>query len=170
MLYGQPSTLINTAGTDNPNDFYLRHLDRTDNFLNDNSYDAKVDYHIPFKVSDDFSGTLSAGGKYHKFDRICNGVSNYFGIISAASTHAVQILNWLKQNINPNASGVNLYGVSALNFLNSKYTPPTFLNGTYKLDTWGFDMGILNSLGKQWYISNTSQYWADGPQSYNSDI
>ena len=77
--YASPAYLITLAGPDNPNTTYLTELDKTNNFLNDNSYDTKVDYHIPFKVSDDFSGKISLGGKYHKFDRISTGWSQDYG-------------------------------------------------------------------------------------------
>ena len=65
--YADPSTLIALAGPDNPNNTYLTELDRVNNFINDNSYDIKkVDYHIPFKISDNFSEKISLGDKYHK--------------------------------------------------------------------------------------------------------
>jgi hypothetical protein len=49
LIYANPSNLINIAGADNPANFYLQALDRTDNSLNDNDYDAKIDYTIPFR-------------------------------------------------------------------------------------------------------------------------
>ena len=169
LIYAQPATLINLAGNDNTNYIYIRGLDRTDNFLNDNSYDTKVDYHIPFKVSDSFSGKISLGGKYHKFDRVSNCISYDYGIESAANSHALSIITWLKQNIDPNASGYDAFGVASRNFLASNYTPPTFLNGRYKMDPWGFDMGILGKLGDAWYAGSSNSYFTNGPDSYNSD-
>jgi TonB-dependent receptor len=59
-------------------------------------------------------------------------------------------------------------GMSALIFLDDKYIPPTFLNGKYKLDTWGYDMGILGSIGEKWYKDNYVFYAIDGTQSYHS--
>jgi hypothetical protein len=64
--YADTATLRALAGPDSPNNTYLTELDRVDNFLNANSYDIKVDYHVPFKISDDYSGKISVGGKYHK--------------------------------------------------------------------------------------------------------
>ena len=78
FTYATPSALIGLAGADDPNKFFLRNLDHSYNFLNDNSYDAKVDYHIPFKLGDELSGKISLGGKYHAFDRYNNGVSVFY--------------------------------------------------------------------------------------------
>jgi TonB-dependent receptor len=169
FVYAQPATLINLVGADNINNIYIQGLEKTDNFLNDNSYDTKIDYHIPFRVSDSFSGKISLGGKYHKFDRMSKDTSIHFGIESAANSHALSIITWLKQNINPNASGYDINGVASRNFLASNYTPPTFLNGRYTMDPWGFDMGILRKLGDAWYPIASDSYYTDGPDSYNSD-
>ncbi|MFZ1979349.1 MAG: TonB-dependent receptor [Bacteroidota bacterium] len=169
LVYAQPANLINLAGNDNINDIYLRGLDKTDNFLNDNSYDTKVDYHIPFRVSDYLSGKISLGGKYHKFDRVSKDTSVEYGIESAANSHALSIMTWLQQNVNSNASGYNIYGVAVPNFLASNYTPPTFLNGRYTMDPWGFNMGILKKLGDVWYATSSDSYYTDGPDSFNSD-
>jgi len=63
LIYADPAYLINLVGADNPAYFSMTNLDKTNNFLNDNSYDTKVDYNIPFKLSDSFSGKISVGGK-----------------------------------------------------------------------------------------------------------
>ena len=85
-------------------------------------------------------------------------------------SHADLIVAWLQQHGYPNAGGADpLYGVSVLNFLAKNYTPPTFLNGRYQLDPWGFNMGLLNSLGQDWYNGDPNRYYTNGPQSYNSD-
>jgi TonB-dependent receptor len=173
FTFADPKSLMATAGDNNPANMYLRNLDITDNSLNDNTYDARVDYHIPFKLSDAFSGKMSVGGKYHEFSRSNNGTSQYFNMEWGGSAPRQQaFIAWLKQNVNPAASmsGVNLnHGITGLYFMDSKYTPPKFLNGDYKLDTWGYDMALLRSVGERYYQANGSGYYLDGAQSYNSD-
>jgi TonB-dependent receptor len=48
------------------------------------------------------------------------------------------------------------------------YVPPSFLNGDYKLDSWGYNLGLLNSIGQKFYSIYSAGYVTDGPQSYNS--
>ena len=60
------------------NHWCMPDIDYAHNFLNDNSNDVRLDYHIPFRVSDYLSGTISLGGKYHEFDRVTNGFSEYY--------------------------------------------------------------------------------------------
>ena len=168
LIYADPAYLINLVGADNPAYFSMTNLDKTNNFLNDNSYDTKVDYNIPFKLSDSFSGKISVGGKYHKFDRNNYGNSIYFLMDFGDYPASIYFLKWFQQNVDPNASGRTAIGVSGLNFMDAHYTPPTFLNGRYKLDTWGYDMGLLRWIGENYYNYNGIQYWGDGPQSFNN--
>jgi TonB-dependent receptor len=168
LIYADPAYIINLVVADNPAYFSIRNLDKTNNSLNDNSYDIKVDYHIPFKLSDSFSGKISVGGKYHKFDRNNYGNSIYYYTYMTDSYDNRDFLKWLQQNVNPNASGIIADGVSGLNFMDAHYTPPTFLNGRYKLDTWGYDMALLRWIGENYYNYNGIQYWGDGPQSFNN--
>jgi TonB-dependent receptor len=168
LIYANPSNLINIAGADNPANFYLQALDRTDNSLNDNDYDAKIDYTIPFKLSNSFSGKISFGGKYHDFDRNNMGTSQDYGIASAIGSHAVSILNYVKEYANPNANNITVYGISGENFMQTNYLAPTFLNGDYKLDNWAYNMGLLEKVGSGFFPGNMLSYYVNGPQSYNS--
>ncbi len=43
-----------------------------DTKLTDESYDAKLDWKAPFKLSDSFSGYVKVGGKYHSDKRTSN--------------------------------------------------------------------------------------------------
>jgi len=168
--FAKPSTLITLAGANNPSNFYLRNLDATDNFLNDNTYDGKLDYHVPFKLSDEFTGKISVGGKYHSFVRTNRGNSQYFNMEwggSGARQDAFQA--WVQANINPAYYPKNLnHGISGKYFTQSGYNPPKFLNGDYTLDPWSYSPGLLNEIGQAYYDSNAVKYYTDGPQTYNS--
>jgi TonB-dependent receptor len=171
-VYADPASLINLAGADNPANMYLRNLDKTNNFLNDNTTDAKLDYHIPFRVSDEFSGKLSLGGKYHKFNRVNDGTSIYYNMEWGGSSQRADLfMAWLT-TIDPNAPNNPRVerGVSGMNFMDKSYTPPSFLNGRYQLDNWGYNLGYMNWIGQNFYTDHAVQYWVDGPQSFNSDF
>lgn len=172
-IFANPATLIKSAGLDNPKNFILLNLDATNNFLNDNDYDVKVDYNIPFKYSDDLSGKFSVGGKFHELDRDNQGVSYYYNMEwGGMAQHQAAFQSWLMTHGVPNAklgdqvSGIG--GSSGLNFMDPNYTPPKFLNGQYTLDNWGYDMGFLYNVGKEHYADQAPQYWTDGPQTFNS--
>jgi TonB-dependent receptor len=80
-------------------------------------------------------------------------------------------MEWFRDNHNPNTSAMDINlnrGFSGLKLMDSKYTPPTFLNGKYKLDTWGYDIALLRSIGEKYYQANGAAYYVDGVQSYNS--
>jgi TonB-dependent receptor len=170
FTYAEPASLMGLAGADDPEHFYLRNLERTINSLNDNSYDTKVDYHVPFKLSDSFSGKISIGGKYHKFDRKNKGTSEFIDFEYGGNTYKVAaFIEWCQQNIKQMPIGTDINrGMSALVFMDDDYTPPTFLNGKYKLDSWGYDMDILHSIGEIYYQANTPLYATDAVQTYNS--
>jgi TonB-dependent receptor len=170
FVYADPSSLMDLAGADNPANFYLPSIRKINNFLNDNSYDTKIDYHIPFKLSDSFSGKISLGGKYHKFDRYNNGTNIYFNMSGGGSSmRQVAFMTWLQQYVDPNANGIdNNGGISGMNFIDARYTPPLFLNGRFKLDNWSYNLGLLRSIGESYYEYNGPRYWVDGPQSYNN--
>ncbi len=67
--FTQPSVLMDYLGVQDPNYSLLQEPWMIDNALTDQSYDAKVDWKVPFTISDNFSGVLSAGGKYHSVNR-----------------------------------------------------------------------------------------------------
>jgi TonB-dependent receptor len=71
LAYGEPLALVKAMGVIDPNNatsslnnIYVGSAD-----LTDASYDAKLDWKVPFKLSDYLSGRLILGGKYHSVDR-----------------------------------------------------------------------------------------------------
>jgi TonB-dependent receptor len=169
-LYANPASLMALAGSDKPTDFYLRTLERTDNSLNDNDYDLKLDYTIPFKLSDDLSGKFYAGGKFHEMDRNNRGNSSEFSLeYGGNETKREAFLLWLNQNFIPNATGTNPnHGISGLNFIDHNYTAPKFLNGRYTMDPWEYNIGLLSDIGREYYEQFPELYSVVGPESYNS--
>ncbi|MGA9408320.1 MAG: TonB-dependent receptor [Bacteroidota bacterium] len=75
LAYGQPLPLINQMGVFAPGNVnsLLNNINVSNSNLSDADYDAKVDWKVPFKLSDYISGKLSVGGKYHSVDRTSAG-------------------------------------------------------------------------------------------------
>jgi TonB-dependent receptor len=65
LIDAQPSGLITAMGPSNPNNTYIQNFEIYNVTLLDENYDGKLDYNIPFRFTDDLSGALSVGGKYH---------------------------------------------------------------------------------------------------------
>ena len=157
------------------NHWCMPDIDYAHNFLNDNSNDVRLDYHIPFRVSDYLSGTISLGGKYHEFDRVTNGFSEYFDIqYEGGPWSPVERFSSFLQHYYPGPYNtffdVN-WGISAMNFIQSNYTAPKFLKGAYPLPSWGYDSGLLYNIGQKWQAYEPQNQWlVDGAQSYNSDM
>ena len=168
------STLIASSYRNlNENNWYMPDIDYAHNFLNDNSNDVRVDYHIPFRVSEYLSGTMSLGGKYHEFDRMTNSLSEYYYTGTGGAVMLNPFVAFMEHYYpNPwnNVSDIN-WGISAMNFIQANYTTPTFLKGAYQLPSWGYDSGLLYNIGQRWQgFMPQSQWLVDGPQTYNSDM
>ena len=75
LTYGTPLNLINAMGVFNPGNpsSYLNNIQISNADLVDATYDAKLDWKIPFKLSDYISGKISLGGKYHSVNRTSIG-------------------------------------------------------------------------------------------------
>ena len=175
-LYAQPSALLSVAVPllKRPNYWNMPEIDYAHNFLNDNTNDVKIDYHIPFRVSDDFSGTVSIGGKYHEFDRVTTGFSEYYSDQWGGSDLREPQISAFLQHYYPGPYNTTIdvnQGISAMNFLQNGYTAPTFLKGAYQLPSWSYDFNLLYNIGQNWlaYLPQ-GQWWVDGVQSYNSDM
>ena len=64
VIYGTPLALINSMGVFNPSDknSYLNNINVTNSNLSDALLDAKLDWKVPFKFSDNISGKISLAG------------------------------------------------------------------------------------------------------------
>jgi TonB-dependent receptor len=174
-IYTQPSTLINIAKPNLKEDQWcMPYIDYAHNFLNDNTNDTKADYKIPFRISDYLSGTVTVGGKYHAFDRVTDGNSIYFNMQWGGSVGRQAAFSSFLQAYYPTPYDTKIdvnQGLSAQNFTQSNYTPPTFLKGAYEWLQWGYDPNLLYNIGKAWQAYEPlSQWWVDGSDSYNSVI
>jgi TonB-dependent receptor len=181
-VYGQPSALMAISyPLLNGNNWYMPDIDYAQNFLNDNTNDVRIDYHIPFKVSDYLSGIISLGGKYHEFDRVTSGMSEYYDMHwNGTGRSRGSLFGLFLAEYYPTPYDMEIdvnQGPSARNFTQYGYTAPTFLKGVYKLPSFGYDMGLLYSIGQKWlaflplsFVGWGRAWSVDVPQNYNSDM
>ncbi|HTX19878.1 MAG TPA: TonB-dependent receptor, partial [Bacteroidota bacterium] len=177
LIYGQPTSLIGDLGLFDPgtpsvpntnatlNNMYLRNTD-----LTDEAYDYKADWKIPFTLTDDVSGKLSLGGKYHTVNRTSTNsrVFDYWQF-GAGKAHRIDLINtfpFLYENgLNADQSA---NGPLAFPFVDPSYNRSNILgysNGigwnVYRLidmmNTYSFTLG------------NVADYWMDGPNDYNQN-
>ena len=128
--FTQPSSLMNYMGvqlSQNSSGKSLSSVQQlyvSNTTLSDEEYDAKVDWKVPFKMSDNFSGVLSAGGKYHSVKRSSNYVQNYLYIQFGQGAGTRESLAVFAAKLDPRFSTdlSNPQGLEAHNFTDPNYT------------------------------------------------
>jgi TonB-dependent receptor len=175
--YGEPSDLIRTQGVLNPYASVggnalttLNNLYENVANLTDESYDVKADWKIPFKLSDSFSGIISAGGKYHETTRNSSNLRYYFNVQYGGSAlrrqnliHAFPFLN--------GADVSNSSGIPASYFVDPNYKTTNILG--YPIGP-GFNVNKCSAVMNTIYPLNYTDpldftFYHDGVGSYNQD-
>jgi len=169
----QPSVLMAYNGVQQPNNSELQHLYMQSNALTDISYDAKADWKIHFSMSEDFSGVLSVGGKYHGVDRTNTqykaGPSIQYG--GPAGTR-VQLIDYLTAKYPGFYSDPSdQTGIQAFNFVDPNYKGGAILG--YPIGPQ-YDVYKLLSINSYFYAnqgpaSADNSYRLDGVNSYNQN-
>jgi TonB-dependent receptor len=167
LIYGQPSSLINSMGVMNPysTNTTLYWLYDSNTNLTDESYDTKMDWKVPFKLSDYLSGKLSLGGKYHQTTRNSDNTRVYYNVQYGGSAERRRTL----VSAFPYLSGVNTNletGVPAYPFADAGYTRTSILG--YPIGG-GFDVYKLSNLMNTIYPAWKSIFYDDGPEDYSLD-
>ncbi len=169
LIYRQPIEAIELLGGPDSlkiEDSYLREFSLGDSKLTDKSYDVKLDYKYSFSLSDNFSGSIKIGGKYHTMNRDSDGEGKYSGFEYGTGVGRKEALKELYPWIE---LGANQRGVSAVNFVDSNYNPGKFLNGRYKLG-WSGDIDLLSEIQEGYYnVDNGAKYSFRGADSYRRD-
>ncbi|HTX18286.1 MAG TPA: TonB-dependent receptor, partial [Bacteroidota bacterium] len=164
LIYGQPSALIADMGVMTPSNALLWNIYRNNSDLTDQSYDAKADWKVPFKFWDDFSGKISAGGKYHDVSRASTNWRGYYNVQWGGSKgrrdSIVNRFAFLTGDNTNNAVG----GLEARFFTDPDYTRTSVL---------GYPVGPSYDIDKMSWMENIayqlwgSAYYLDGPNTYN---
>ena len=168
LIYGKPSALIGDMGVMNATQSVLWNIYETNTNLTDESYDAKIDWKVPFKLSEDFSGKLSIGGKYHDVDRSNDNTRLYYDVQYGGSKgrrqNLIAAIPFLA-GANPSPT-VEEGGIEATYFVDPSYTRTSIL---------GYPIGVAYDPYRLAYMENTifpawqSAYYWDGVGSYDQN-
>ena len=137
--------------------------------LIDRNKGVNLDYSIPFKISEDLKGKIKLGGKFFQLTRVSEGYG---------SSTSFQYSNTINRNVMLNKFGITAsadpqVGIDADRYItvyNKNYTPPKFIDGTYKLpfmpnvDTLTNEQGVVTKDLK----SDGELYYVSGNQAYNN--
>jgi TonB-dependent receptor len=173
LVYGQPSRLINDMGVMNPANSILWNIIDSDTKLTDNSYDAKLDWKIPFRLSESFSGKISVGGKYHSVDRTSKDtVLSYDVQWGGSHGRIVELVNEFSSGENDFLKGANTNlttgGIQGTYFVDPNYSRTSILG--YPIGQQ-YDPYLLSYMENTIFPAWEAAYYVDGPgcfdQNYN---
>jgi TonB-dependent receptor len=174
VIYGQPLDLIHTQGTFNANDpnstFFNMAINNTS--VNDDQYDAKIDWKVPFKVSDFLSGKLSVGGKYHTLMRTSSGSQIFDQILfGQGAGNRLDLVNSIPylNGINPNGgANAGQAGLPAYPWLDPSYGRSSILG--YPIGN-SFDVYKLSAMQNYYAfgLNKVQIYFQSGPNDYNQN-
>ncbi len=174
LIYKLPSIVMDSIGGAEGlkiEDTYLQEFNTGDQFLTDESYDARLDYELSYAFGW-LSGKLQLGGKFHQLTRTSNGTSRYcsfqWGGASGRRRALVDMFPWIVTDFGAQR------GINASNFVDQGYDPGEFLNGRYALG-WSADIDLLKDLQNQFYPiygpegDSAILYFVRGLESYRRD-
>ncbi|MEM6801206.1 MAG: TonB-dependent receptor [Bacteroidota bacterium] len=166
-----PDTLLNKYGQTNVQNTYLQNINRSTFDLQDEHYDVRLDWSIPFHIGKDISGKFSIGGKYHvlqrKSDAFRETTDFQFGGGSARRIPFVSLFPEIDDSKSTNR------GLWAPFFSNPSYDPGNFLAGRYQI-YWGPDFNRLVEVQNTFRSSYSAEeiegfYVTDGVSSLQRD-
>jgi len=175
LIYAQPLALINAMGVLDPNNTNstLYNLLRNNTDLTDESYDAKVDWKVPFKFSDSFSGRLSVGGKYHSVRRTSSNMQDYVYMWYGNGAENRRIIDTTFRNLFPQLSRIppssvsNLQaGIYAYPFLDPGYTRTNILG--YPIGP-SWNIPGMTEMANALFADPNISIWTSGPNDYNQN-
>ena len=168
-LYGDPLALMRYQGVMDPTSTgsTLHDMVITHSQLNDESFDLKADWKIPFVLSDDLSGKFSVGAKTHGITRTSrqSSVHDYllYGNGQTFRDTLVKSFPQFFPGVNSKASQAGLY---CFGLVDPNYRTTNIL---------GYPVGPGFDLSKMMYMQNTyynnlggkTGYFVNGPPSFN---
>jgi len=175
LIYGTPNSLMNVAGVFDPKNsnsaFTGAYVNNAK--LLDESYDVKLDWKIPIKFYDSFTGTLSAGGKYHAVNRT-NSNNDYFLYVLYGQGKG-NLIN-LTNGMIPFLKGAQYdqtKGIYALPFVDPSISRTDILgypiSGLKGVTRNAWNINNLTSMMNYYYSNYTSNFYLNAPTSYGQD-
>ena len=169
LIFGQPSNLVKITGVLDPGNSTLQTMYVNNTNLSSQDYDAKIDWKVPFKLSDFFSGTLSAGGKYHNTSRTSDNYRELDYILyGAGANNRIDLVRAF-----PFLAGAytgNSQGIPASYFVDPSYTRASILG--YNIGP-GYNIYQLVDMQNTYYPSRSRKigglYYTDGPSDYSQN-
>lgn len=172
-IYGEPLTLINLFGVMDPknaNSTLTRFLTNNTS-LSDKSYDAKLDWKIPFKLADySISGVISAGGKYHYVDRSSGNTQRWLYIqYGQGAGNRIKLVSTF-----PYLTGVSTAsqsGIPSYPWVDPTYTRTSILgypiDGLGGINKNGWNINQLVNMQNTFYAQYSNLYYYAGVNDYN---
>ncbi len=164
-IYALPSTLVQIQGVQNPANSTLWNLYESNTYLRDESYDAKVDWKIPFKLSDSFSGILKTGGKYHQTNRNNENTHIYYNVQYGGSKGRRQRLIAAVPFLHGSNDALE-GGLQAAPFVDPSYDVRSILG--YPIGP-GYSIYKLEEMMNTIYPAWVPDFYQDGVGDFNQD-
>lgn len=153
-----PDTLLDRYGQTSIENSFFQNLSVSDFDLQDEHYDARLDWSIPFNLGTNVNVKFSTGGKYHllvrQSDAFRETTDFQFGGGGARRIPFVNLFPWIDDNKSSNR------GLWAPFFGDPSYDPGNFLDGRYQI-FWGPDFDLLTGI-QDTFRSSYSQEEIDG--------
>ena len=166
LIFRLPSDVLETFGGTSADSTFLQSHSVNENKLSDNTFGLKLDWNIPFKLTDKFSGTFSFGGKYQNLNRTNDNFQEFVNYQYGAGRPRKEGLVELFPEIITNLSAQN--GISANNWVDPSYNPGQFLDGRYELG-WGANIDLLNNMHDLYYQEHPGFYQKNGYNNFFKD-
>ncbi len=169
LAFAQPLALMGSMGVMDPGNVnaVLRDMSISNTTLKDESYDAKVDWRIPFKLSDAYSGKFSLGGKFHRVDRVSGNtqVHDYL-LFGQGANNRINLIDTY-----PFLTGLNktlLGGIPASPFPDPGYTRRNILGFPIGAG-WNIDRLVYMQNNYYYGLNNEPRYFQNGLNDFNQD-
>ena len=165
VIFAQPSQLMAVQGVMDATNSTLWDIFNSNTNLTDESYDAKLDWRVPFTLSDALSGKLSVGGKYHEVTRSSSNTHLWYDVQWGGSkSRRVTLINAFPYLYGTNE---NLEaGIQAFPFVDPGYTRTSMLG--YPLGP-GYNVGRLTGMLNTIFPSWQDMFYRDGVGSFNQN-
>jgi TonB-dependent receptor len=171
--FTQPSILMDYLGVQQPRNSWLQNLYMLNTTLTDISYDLKADWKVPLRISDNLSGILSVGGKYHNIERTSDRFKASPSIqYGGGGNGRIDLINYLATTYpgfysDPSAQT----GVQASGLADPNYTGGNVLGYAIGPQYNVYQLISANNFFWSHFGPSTAinRYYVDGVSSYNQD-
>ena len=168
LKYAQPLSAMFVQGVMDPKsgNSTLYDMAINNSRLNDESWDGKFDWKIPFKFSDALSGKFTFGGKFHSADRSSGNITVHdYLLYGAGKGNRIDLINTFPY-LSGESADASSAGILAYPWVDPGYKRTNILG--YPLGP-GFNAAQLLSMQNYYYhtLGKQAVYYQNGPADYN---